>query len=157
MARENQKTVLRGTKNFMVRELKGILREKNKVASGKTLKSIKGIARFSFSKSSVEIAGDEALIFIDRGRKKGGKQPPIQSLLDWIRARGIKGKDRAGRFISDNSLAFLIGRAIVRRGIKPAKILDLFQKRSIQQLTRQLDKAVQKDLRIDGFNLAKAV
>ena len=54
------------------------------------------------------------------------KQPPADILSKWIKKKGIKGRDKkTGRFISNMSLAFLIGRKIKRDGIKS---LSFFQK-----------------------------
>tara|TARA_R110000787_G_scaffold205130_2_gene315597 strand:- start:708 stop:1241 length:534 start_codon:yes stop_codon:yes gene_type:complete len=54
------------------------------------------------------------------------KQPPADILAKWISKKGIKGRDKkSGRFISNLSLAFIIGRAIKRDGIKS---LSFFQK-----------------------------
>ena len=54
------------------------------------------------------------------------KQPPPGILSKWIQRKGIKGRDKkSGRFISNMSLAFIMGRAIKRDGIKS---LSFFQK-----------------------------
>jgi len=54
------------------------------------------------------------------------KQPPPDILSKWIKKKGIKGRDKkTGRFISNLSLAFIIGRKIKRDGIKS---LSFFQK-----------------------------
>lgn len=56
---------------------------------------------------------------VERGAKPGG-MPPRYALLDWIRIKGIvprAAKDARG-------LAFLIGRAIHRRGTKPRPYLE---------------------------------
>ena len=54
------------------------------------------------------------------------KQPPPGLLAKWISKKGIKGRDKkSGRFISNMSLAYIIGRAIKRDGIKG---ISFFQK-----------------------------
>jgi hypothetical protein len=54
------------------------------------------------------------------------KQPPPDILAKWISKKNIKGRDKAtGRFISNTSLAYLIGRKIKRDGFKS---LAFFQK-----------------------------
>ena len=53
------------------------------------------------------------------------KQPPPGILAKWISKKGIKGRDKkTGRFITNLSLAFIIGRKIKRDGIKS---LSFFQ------------------------------
>ena len=54
------------------------------------------------------------------------KQPPPDILSKWISKKGIKGRDKkTGRYITNLSLAFIIGRKIKRDGIKS---LSFFQK-----------------------------
>lgn len=48
------------------------------------------------------------------GRKPGGPMPPIQPLIDWIRARRIKPKGDGVE--TERDLAFVIGRKIARDG-----------------------------------------
>jgi hypothetical protein len=54
------------------------------------------------------------------------KQPPPDILAKWISKKKIKGRDpKTGRFISNMSLAYVIGRSIKRDGLKS---LSFFQK-----------------------------
>jgi len=54
------------------------------------------------------------------------RQPPPDILARWISKKGIKGRDKkTGRFISNMSLAFIIGKKIKRDGIES---LAFFQK-----------------------------
>tara|TARA_Y100001938_G_C8042732_1_gene407085 strand:+ start:813 stop:1343 length:531 start_codon:yes stop_codon:yes gene_type:complete len=51
--------------------------------------------------------------------KYRAKQPPSGILEKWIKARGLKGRNKkTGRFITHKSLAFLIARNIKLKGIK---------------------------------------
>jgi hypothetical protein len=53
-------------------------------------------------------------------------QPPPEPLEAWIKAKGLKGRDKeSGRYISHRSLAFLIGASIKRKGIPS---IEFFQK-----------------------------
>lgn len=60
----------------------------------------------------------EYAIFVDAGRKPG-KQPPLQSILDWCRRKGIP-----------EGAAFPIARKIGREGIKPTNFMDPLRKMS---------------------------
>ena len=58
--------------------------------------------------------------------KYTNKQPPPGILAKWIKKKGIKGRDKkSGRFISNMSLAFIIGRSIKKKGIQG---ISFFQK-----------------------------
>jgi hypothetical protein len=46
------------------------------------------------------------------------KQPPSGILEKWISARGLKGRNAKGRFITNKSFAFLIARSIKAKGIQ---------------------------------------
>ena len=79
--------------------------------------------------------------------KYKNKQPPPGILAKWISKKGIKGRDKkSGRFISNLSLAFIIGRAIKRDGIKS---LSFFQKPlglGLKQFGKDLLGALSEDI-----------
>tara|TARA_R110000737_G_C14402761_1_gene454513 strand:+ start:191 stop:763 length:573 start_codon:yes stop_codon:yes gene_type:complete len=93
------------------------------------------------------------------------KQPPPGILAKWIKKKGIKGRDRGytkkdgtkvkgtGRFISNMSLAFIMGRKIKRDGIQG---ISFFQKPfgiAMKDYAKGLSKSLKQDI-ID--NLAKS-
>ena len=58
--------------------------------------------------------------------KYKSKMPPPNIISKWISARGIKGRSaKTGRFITNNSLSYLIAKKIQMRGIKST---SFFQK-----------------------------
>ena len=79
--------------------------------------------------------------------KYTNKQPPPSILAKWISKKGIKGRDKkSGRFISNMSLAFIMGRAIKRDGIQG---ISFFQKPlmlGMKQFGKQLLGAVKEDI-----------
>lgn len=58
---------------------------------------------------------NDYLVYIESGRRKGAKFPPIEPIVKWARKRGIP---------TDNSTIYLIRRAISRDGIKPRPFLQ---------------------------------
>lgn len=58
---------------------------------------------------------NDYIVYIENGRRKGAKMPPIEPIIRWARKHGIS---------TDNSTIYLIRRAISRDGIKPRPILD---------------------------------
>ncbi len=74
------------------------------------------------------------------------KQPPSEALEKWIRAKGIKGRDRRGRFIKNKSLAFLIARGIKRNGIKGISFFQRPLQLGWKKFGGQLLQEVKKDI-----------
>ena len=83
------------------------------------------------------------------------KQPPPGLLAKWISKKGIKGRDKkSGRFISNLSLAYIIGRKIKRDGIKG---ISFFQKPlalGLKQFGKDLLSNVKEDI-INGLTTVK--
>jgi hypothetical protein len=83
------------------------------------------------------------------------KQPPPNILAKWISKKGIKGRDKkSGRFISNLSLAFIIGRKIKRDGIQG---ISFFQKPlalGLKQYGKDLLGALKEDI-IAGLTTVK--
>ena len=61
---------------------------------------------------------------VNLGRRPGKGMVPIPALLNWIKVRGIRGRNKKGRFISNLSFAFAIRQNIFRFGIRPTNIYD---------------------------------
>jgi hypothetical protein len=62
--------------------------------------------------------------YVNEGRRPGLKRVPLTALLNWIKIRGIKGRNKKGRFISNLGMAFAIRENIFKYGIRPADIYD---------------------------------
>ena len=88
---------------------------------------------------------DEAGKYVQSGRRRGARFPPPAPILNWIKVKGIKGRDRkTGRFITDRSLTFLISRGISKNGIEPLPFISMAIKEVKKQLTAELKKNVAK-------------
>lgn len=48
------------------------------------------------------------------------KMPPLKPIENWLKTKGIKGRDKKGRYITNKSLSFLISRSIRDKGMKPS-------------------------------------
>lgn len=79
-------------------------------ASGALAKSI----RFDVSDGTLTIYGLDYIYYLENGRKPG-TFPNVQSILDWIDAKGIMSQ-LTDKKISKDSLAYLIGRKIATKG-----------------------------------------
>jgi hypothetical protein len=155
----------------VVKEGKGILKKKKKTTSGNTLYN-----DFDYlvtnQKDSVTLefefgGAEDYWQFVDEGVKGAGgfkgsgrargqgspfkfssKMPPRKPLMQWIKNKPLKGRDKKGRFIKRESFAFLIQRSIFQRGLERTQF---FSKPFTQQLNKQTDnitKAFADDLEV---------
>jgi hypothetical protein len=97
----------------------------DKVATGKLLNSITYDVE-------IDTNGDATLVlsYIDYfnnvlfGRRAQKKKVPVSAILDWIKVRGLQGRNTKGQFIPRLSFAFAIQTNIYKFGIRPANIYD---------------------------------
>ena len=105
----------------------------NKVASGTLRNSIKAVQT---DKETIVVYGPGGkplnLTYgawggrgdVNSGRRKGLKGVPIEALEAWITQRGLKGRDKKGKFITKRSFAFAIQTNIKKFGIKPSNFVE---------------------------------
>lgn len=62
-----------------------------------------------------DIILNDYLKFIESGRRKGAKMPPVEPIVKWAKKHGIP---------TDNGTIYLIRRAISRDGIAPRPFMD---------------------------------
>jgi len=96
----------------------------NKVATGQLLNSLTATVVKSPQGSQLVITYMDYFEAVNLGRRPERKRVPITALLDWIKIRGIKGRNKRGRFIPNLSLAFAIQTNIYKYGIAPSNIYD---------------------------------
>ena len=78
--------------------------------------------------------------------KYKAKQPPSGIIQKWIKRKGLKGRDKKGRFITHKSLSFLIARSIKKKGIQG---ISFFQKPlmlGMKQFSSKFGKAIADDI-----------
>lgn len=83
---------------------------------------------------------------VNDGRKRG-RFPNIDNIKDWIIRKGIKPRTFEDTKPSSlNALAYLIGRSIARKGIKPTRFIDLVSDRFEPEITINIANAYARDL-----------
>lgn len=87
----------------------------DKFATGKLVRSIDYRIIARAESLILEILSLDYLNNVIEGRRPGLKQPPVSSLVPWVKKRNIKVK---GAKTPEQS-AFVIARSIGRKGIKP--------------------------------------
>lgn len=80
----------------------------------------------------VELLVNDYIQYIESGRRKGAKFPPVNPIIRWCRKHNIP---------TDNSTVFLIRRAISRDGIRPRPIMkSVFEDMDSQMKEIYLDR-----------------
>ena len=123
----------------IVRRQKNVLASKDKIVSGKLVKSLYYSIREYNKGYIIEFFMAPHGKFIDKGvsgkrttrtyvsvtgkRKRSpykykSKQPPSKVFDKWLIKRGIAPRDKKGKFLSRNSIKYLIARSIFFKGIK---------------------------------------
>jgi hypothetical protein len=125
----------------VVSNAKSILIQNRKVSSGRLVNSIRYNVK---SQGKISFIYDQDGKWVTQGRRRGSRFPPPAPILKWIKEKGIKGRDKKGRFISDKSLTFLISRGIARDGIKPLPFMKMAIQQSIKQLGKSLKTSIAK-------------
>ena len=141
--------------NNVVKEGKGVLR-KTKKSSGNLYKDFNYLVTNQKDSVTLEFKfgrAEDYWQFVDEGvRGVGGfkgsgrargqgspfkyssKMPPRKPLIQWIKSKGLKGRDAKGRFMSNNSFGFLIQRSIFQRGLTRTQF---FSKPFTEQFNKQ--------------------
>ena len=107
---------------------------------------VKGAGGF---KGSGRMRGQGSPFRFGSGKSKGTWPQFTSAIQKWIKKKGIKGRDKKGRFITNKSLGFLIQRAIYQRGLTKTQF---FTRPYTQQLKKQENKILQafaNDLEIE--------
>ena len=79
---------------FLEDEMRGRLTKQGHIATGKLRDSVKATVRKTAYGYVIEGKSDGYGIYVDTGRRPGGKRVPISALLSWIEVKGfdLKGK-----------------------------------------------------------------
>ena len=96
----------------------------DKVASGRLRNSVKVDVVPSQDRPIIRIFMDDYWQWVQSGRMPGKKSVPLDAIEEWIRSRGLTGRDKKGRFIKRKSFAFAIQTNIKKFGIRPSNFLD---------------------------------
>ena len=139
------------------------LERNDRLASGLLWQSVSAPVKVMGQKIVMTIEFDSQTKYwrwVNDGRKAGGKQPPPQAMLKHIANRGISTakiqnfyKNKKGLQIkrkkpispqkARNTLAFLMGRSIKKKGIKPTNFLDEVLE---SDLVTEMESAISKSL-----------
>ena len=150
--------------NDVVKEGRNILKQKKKNATGTLSRDFDYLVTNQKDSVTLEFEfgrAEDYWQFVDEGvkgaggfkgsgRMRGGKtdfrfgsknfggtwNEFTKSIKNWIRKKGLKGRDAKGRFIKLESFAFLIQRSIFQRGLPRTQF---FSRPFTEQLNKQTD------------------
>lgn len=93
-----------------------------KRATGDLISSIS--VEYNSSNQEIVVSMAEYWKYVNDGRKPG-KYAPLDSIESWIKAKGLKGRNKkTGRFITNKSFAWGINTNIKKFGIAPTYFYD---------------------------------
>jgi len=92
-----------------------ILRSEDKIATKKLIESLDSrVIKTGFGTSyTLKVIAEEYLKYVDEGRRKGAKPPPIKPIKEWARVKGLP-----------EGLAYPIAKSIGEKGIKPTRVIE---------------------------------
>ena len=150
---------------YIVRQAKGLLKFntatgklqtslKHKVKKTKEGFDLKFLASRYASFLNKGVSGNQVRrTYIDeRGKRKASpfrfknRQPPSAALERWISVKGIRGRDKKGRFITRKSLAFLMARSIKKKGIRALSFYTQPLSWSYNEFKKQMEKSFKEDV-----------
>jgi hypothetical protein len=120
----------------------------NKVSSGTLARSVEVQTKTNNGVTELQVLMAEYGQWVQSGRVPGKGYVPVGSLIKWIKQRGLKGRDKKGKFMTDKSFAFAIQKNIKKFGIRPANFLDISIEKIMadERITNLLGDAAYEDL-----------
>ena len=129
----------------------------NKYASGQLYNSLSGSIEIGANGEPIAlIQYADYFNNVNFGRRAGVKRVPLSALIEWIKIRGLKGRDKKGRFMSTTNLAWAIQTNIFKYGVRPTNIYDA----GISDLEQYFDdfpNNLPPDLLAEGADIFEAV
>jgi len=129
---------------LVVTNAKSILIRNKKVATGRLINSVRYTVN---SQGKITFLYDKDGKWVTSGRKRNSRFPPPAAISKWIKQKGIRGRGKDGRFITNKSLTYLISRGIAKKGIKPLPFMKMAIDKTRKQLPKLLKPVVAKAAR----------
>lgn len=160
MQQEEVKKALERFRKHVVSQAKRNLTNKQKNSSKKLYNSIQGELHVHKNSFTLEFSMEDYGVFQDAGvsgkNKKyntpysyKSKMPPPRAFEEWVKRKGLKGRNNKGQFIKTKTLTFLIARSIYKKGIKPS----LFFTRPFEAAYKNLPEELVEKYGLDAIQL----
>jgi len=132
-------TIVELMKDFLVRN--------KRVATGKLVNEMKSYVEEEDDKAFLYVDVANYGKYVDSGRKPNSKWPPVKSIRDWIKVKGIKPNKPK---MTQEQLAFVMARSIGIRGVPAVPFLDIWDNH-YEELEEIIEDAAAEDLE-DAIN-----
>ena len=106
---------------------------------------VKGAGGF---KGSGKMRGGKTDFRFGSGNYRGKWAEFTSAIQKWIKKKGIKGRDKNGKFITNKSLGFLIQRSIFQRGLERTQFFSKPFTEQLEKQTETITKAFADDLEL---------
>lgn len=157
---QDVKKVLTKFRDLVIKDAKKELVRQGKKSSGNLYNTIDGEVEVYKNSFRMYFELGDYGEFVDKGvsgtKKKyktpfkfTNKMPPPKEIEKWVKKKGLKGRNKKGRFITHKSLSFLIARSIKQKGMKPSLYFTKPFNKHFKKLSSDIVEAF--GLEIDDF------
>tara|TARA_B100001094_G_scaffold319121_1_gene363530 strand:+ start:575 stop:1078 length:504 start_codon:yes stop_codon:yes gene_type:complete len=161
MQLKETKKALNNFGKFVIQQARSRLTKGNKNVNKKLYNSLEYLPFKTGDSIGVKFFMEKYGMFQDRGVKGSksnylenkntpfsykSKMPPPSAFADFIKRKGIKGRDKKGRFITNKSLQFLIARSVFQKGIKASMFFTKPFNQAFEKLPAELQENFVKDI-----------
>jgi len=157
-------------KDDIIKQLADNLREHDKDQPGRLIQSIDVKILPQGTKISFQLLMEDYWKWVDEGRKKGSKQPPMDAMMEFIKVRGLKNDTsklrkkkikavknktirkaykQTSELVKRKQLAFLIARGIKKHGIKPTYFFsDVINDGLYLKMKKDIEQVLKKEIEL---------
>lgn len=164
---DTPRQILESYKQKVIDALTESLIANDRQASAKLLQSVDVKIKVFATNMEFVVVMEDYWKYVEYGRAKGKKMPPMDAMLKHIANRGVNYKslqtmvkNKQGQLVKRKkplpkdkalkTLAFLMGRKIKKTGIKATNFIEeAFESGVIDNLTRDLSKALAREIVLD--------
>lgn len=123
-----------------------------KRASGELIRSIKGEVKIENDVYSAVLNVADYYKYVEYGRRKGGKMPPVSAILKWVEVKPVIPRENG---ISKEQLSWAIAKKIRRDGIEPTHAMGDANDLTFRAFESKLRQALTEDLEGAAYTLVQ--
>lgn len=130
-----------------------------KRATGDLIRSVSGEVVIENDVYSAVLNVADYYKYVEWGRKKGGKMPPISAILKWVQVKPVIARPNTltGLVPTQEQLAYAIAKSIQQNGIEPTYALRGTNNATFNAFEQRLKDALTEDLEGTAYTLVRAV